>query len=228
MGGSTGSVRRCGGGGRAAAVARYTAFHAAAAHYSFYPQMSQFVSEFCVGPNLAPPPAANSTLPQTFCRRRVAASAAAHPRPNLNLLCLAVQQRQSAAAQMPQRGASLLLAALVQRLPALHVCHTLQAFQCGCRCPSPHAICIASARLRCAIRSRKGAQLPPSPTPSRFLISCSLLKRVAAACTIVSSCRVTAAAARITQPAAADTAHAISHDGVVLVRGGCGCWHASI
>ena len=47
---------------------------AAAAHYSFYPQMSQFVSEFCVGPNLAPPPAVNSTLPQTFCRRRVAPS----------------------------------------------------------------------------------------------------------------------------------------------------------
>ena len=149
-------------------------------------------------------------------------------RPNLNLLCLAVQQRQSAAAQMPQRCACLLLAALVQRLPALHVCHTLQAFQCGCRCPSPHAICIASARLRCAIRSRKGAQLPPSQSPSRFLISCSLLKRVTAACTIVSSCRVTAAAACITPPAAADTAHAISHDGVVLVRGGCGCWHACI
>ena len=47
---------------------------AAAAHYSFYPQMSQFVSEFCVGPNLAPPPAVNSTPPQTFCRRCVAPS----------------------------------------------------------------------------------------------------------------------------------------------------------
>ena len=77
VGAAVGEMQTGGGGGAAAAAAvadTQRSTRAAAAHYSFYPQMSQFVSEFCVGPNLAPPPAANSTLPQTFCRRRVAAS----------------------------------------------------------------------------------------------------------------------------------------------------------
>ena len=177
-------------------------------------------------PQLGPSPcsqlhAAANFLPPT--RSPLSSSRTAAAQPAQTSTCCALRCSSGSRRRLKCRSD-----VLVQRLPVLHVCHTLQAFQCGCRCPSPHAICIASARLRCAIRSRKGAQLPPSQTPSRFLISCSLLKRVAAACTIVSSCRVTAAAARITQPAAADTAHAISHDGVVLVRGGCGCWHACI
>jgi hypothetical protein len=81
--------------------------------------------------------------------------------------------------------------------------------------------CTAAQFARTKVRNS-----PPLQPLLVFFFSCSLLNRVAAACTIVR--RVTAAAARITHPDAADTAHAISHDGVVLVRGGCGCWHACI
>lgn len=88
------------------------------------------------------------------------------PKPQPVVPGLAVQQRQSAAAQMPQRGACLLLAALVQRLPALHVCHTLQASQCGGRCPSPHAICITPARLRNSLAQR--CATPPLSNPFSF------------------------------------------------------------
>ena len=116
-------------------------------------------------------------------------------------------------------AAAAWLPSSLQRLPALHVCHTLQASQCGCRCPSAHAICIAPARLRNSLAQM--CATPPLSSPFSFSF---FMQPAKARCSCVLRARssAVAAAARITQPAATDTAHAISHDDVVLVRGGCG------
>ena len=113
------------------------------------------------------------------------------------------------------------------------------------RCMPP--ACCACSALACATRVSHAASLPmrlPLPLAPHHLyrpfartkvrnsppVKPRLVFSFHAACSSALQLRAqtsaVAAAARINQPAAADSAHAISHDDIVLVRGG--CWHACL